>query len=189
MTWCYVSQHLVVFNRRISRLTEVLNNLLDGQNLKRSKMGWCSYDCRNHQLMKSKKKISSLRFAITTANWHKIIDEIFRSKPYRYRQRPIQRILRSESDSLVVALKGCDQELRRFLNNISQRAAESCVMTWVLMACSHVSKVGSRAESNSACGTQISRDESCSSWRRRYLCLINDTNWKPWVPKNSLIGH
>ncbi|TFT46043.1 flagellar motor switch protein FliG, partial [Proteus mirabilis] len=30
-----------------------------------------------------------------------------------------------ESESLVVALKGCDQELRdHFLNNMSQRAAE-----------------------------------------------------------------
>ncbi|MGX8895213.1 FliG C-terminal domain-containing protein, partial [Enterobacter cloacae] len=57
----------------------------------------------------------------------KIIDEMFLFENLiDIDNRSIQRILQEvESESLVVALKGCDQELRdHFLNNISQRAAE-----------------------------------------------------------------
>ncbi|MBG3065314.1 flagellar motor switch protein FliG [Proteus mirabilis] len=57
----------------------------------------------------------------------KIIDEMFLFENLiDIDNRSIQRILQEvESESLVVALKGCDQELRdHFLNNMSQRAAE-----------------------------------------------------------------
>ena len=57
----------------LAELTEVLNNLLDGQNLKRSKMGGVRTAAEIINLMKSqqKKNMLSPQYAITTANWHR----------------------------------------------------------------------------------------------------------------------
>lgn len=55
----------------LAELTEVLNNLLDGQNLKRSKMGGVRTAAEIINLMKiSKKKALSTQCAITMVNWH-----------------------------------------------------------------------------------------------------------------------
>src|SRR5471032_219861 len=79
----------------LAELTEVLNNLLDGQNLKRAKMG-------------------GVRTAAEIINLVDVDD--------RSIQRLLQEI---EGESLLVALKGAEQPLReKFLRNMSQRAAD-----------------------------------------------------------------
>ncbi|EFE3180002.1 flagellar motor switch protein FliG [Escherichia coli] len=86
----------------LAELTEVLNGLLDGQNLKRSKMG-----------------------GVRTAA--EIIDEMFLFENLvDVDDRSIQRLLQEvDSESLLIALKGAEQPLReKFLRNMSQRAAD-----------------------------------------------------------------
>ena len=113
----------------LAELTEVLNNLLDGQNLKRSKMGGVRTAAEIINLMKSQQEENVIT-AVRDYDGElaqKIIDEMFLFENLiDIDTRSIQRILQEvESESLVVALKGCDQELRdHFLNNMSQRAAE-----------------------------------------------------------------
>ncbi|EOV6260096.1 flagellar motor switch protein FliG [Proteus mirabilis] len=113
----------------LTELTEVLNNLLDGQNLKRSKMGGVRTAAEIINLMKSQQE-ENVIIAVRDYDGElaqKIIDEMFLFENLiDIDNRSIQRILQEvESESLVVALKGCDQELRdHFLNNMSQRAAE-----------------------------------------------------------------
>ncbi len=113
----------------LAELTEVLNNLLDGQNLKRSKMGGVRTAAEIINLMKSQQEENVIT-AVRDYDGElaqKIIDEMFLFENLiDIDNRSIQRILQKvESESLVVALKGCDQELRdHFLNNMSQRAAE-----------------------------------------------------------------
>ncbi|MBQ0212324.1 flagellar motor switch protein FliG [Proteus vulgaris] len=113
----------------LAELTEVLNNLLDGQNLKRSKMGGVRTAAEIINLMKSQQEENVIT-AVRDYDGElaqKIIDEMFLFENLiDIDNRSIQRILQEvESDSLVVALKGCEQELRdHFLNNMSQRAAE-----------------------------------------------------------------
>ncbi|EJG2210712.1 TPA: flagellar motor switch protein FliG [Proteus mirabilis] len=113
----------------LAELTEVLNNLLDGQNLKRSKMGGVRTAAEIINLMKSQQE-ENVIIAVRDYDGElaqKIIDEMFLFENLiDIDNRSIQRILQEvESESLVVALKGCDQELRdHFLNNMSQRAAE-----------------------------------------------------------------
>ncbi|MBW9251816.1 flagellar motor switch protein FliG [Proteus mirabilis] len=113
----------------LAELTEVLNNLLDGQNLKRSKMGGVRTAAEIINLMKSQQEENVIT-AVRDYDGElaqKIIDEMFLFENLiDIDNRSIQHILQEvESESLVVALKGCDQELRdHFLNNMSQRAAE-----------------------------------------------------------------
>ena len=113
----------------LAELTELLNNLLDGQNLKRSKMGGVRTAAEIINLMKSQQEENVIT-AVRDYDGElaqKIIDEMFLFENLiDIDNRSIQRILQEvESESLVVALKGCDQELRdHFLNNMSQRAAE-----------------------------------------------------------------
>ncbi|MDC9597302.1 flagellar motor switch protein FliG [Xenorhabdus anantnagensis] len=113
----------------LAELTEVLNNLLDGQNLKRSKMGGVRTAAEIINLMKSQQEESVID-AVRTYDGElaqKIIDEMFLFENLiGVDDRSIQRLLQEVStDSLLVALKGCDQALRdHFLNNMSQRAAE-----------------------------------------------------------------
>ncbi|EMG9952350.1 flagellar motor switch protein FliG [Proteus mirabilis] len=113
----------------LAELTEVLNNLLDGQNLKRSKMGGVRTAAEIINLMKSQQEENVIT-AVRDYDGElaqKIIDEMFLFENLiDIDNRSIQRILQEvESESLVVALKGCDQELRdHFFNNMSQRAAE-----------------------------------------------------------------
>ncbi|AYA40595.1 flagellar motor switch protein FliG [Xenorhabdus nematophila] len=113
----------------LAELTEVLNNLLDGQNLKRSKMGGVRTAAEIINLMKSQQEECVID-AVRTYDGElaqKIIDEMFLFENLiGVDDRSIQRLLQEvTTDSLLVALKGCDQALRdHFLNNMSQRAAE-----------------------------------------------------------------
>ncbi|NHB96535.1 flagellar motor switch protein FliG [Photorhabdus stackebrandtii] len=113
----------------LAELTEVLNNLLDGQNLKRSKMGGIRTAAEIINLMKSQQEenvIAAMR-AYDNELAQKIIDEMFLFENLvDVDDRSIQRLLQEiTTDSLLIALKGCNQQLRdHFLNNMSQRAAE-----------------------------------------------------------------
>lgn len=113
----------------LAELTEVLNGLLDGQNLKRSKMGGIRTAAEIINLMKTQQEeavIEAVRdFDGELAQ--KIIDEMFLFENLvEVDDRSIQRILQEvESESLLIALKGAEQPLRdKFLKNMSQRAAE-----------------------------------------------------------------
>ncbi|KAA8996726.1 flagellar motor switch protein FliG [Affinibrenneria salicis] len=113
----------------LAELTEVLNGLLDGQNLKRSKMGGIRTAAEIINLMKTQQEeavIDAVReFDGELAQ--KIIDEMFLFENLvEVDDRSIQRLLQEvESESLLLALKGSEQPLReKFLRNMSQRAAE-----------------------------------------------------------------
>ncbi len=113
----------------LAELTEVLNNLLDGQNLKRSKMGGVRTAAEIINLMKNQQEESVID-AMRDYDGElaqKIIDEMFLFENLiEVDNRSIQRILQDVStDSLVIALKGSNQALRdHFLNNMAARAAE-----------------------------------------------------------------
>ncbi|GAB1438479.1 flagellar motor switch protein FliG [Providencia sp.] len=113
----------------LAELTEVLNNLLDGQNLKRSKMGGVRTAAEIINLMKSQQEESVID-AMRDYDGElaqRIIDEMFLFENLiEVDNRSIQRILQEVStDSLVIALKGSNQALRdHFLNNMAARAAE-----------------------------------------------------------------
>ncbi|WP_455813150.1 flagellar motor switch protein FliG [Pseudomonas graminis] len=113
----------------LAELTEVLNGLLDGQNLKRAKMGGVRTAAEIINLMKTQQEeavIEAVReFDGELAQ--KIIDEMFLFENLvEVDDRSIQRLLQEvESESLLVALKGSEQPLReKFLRNMSQRAAD-----------------------------------------------------------------
>ncbi|ELX8378912.1 flagellar motor switch protein FliG [Providencia vermicola] len=113
----------------LAELTEVLNNLLDGQNLKRSKMGGVRTAAEIINLMKNQQEESVIN-AMRDYDGElaqRIIDEMFLFENLiEVDNRSIQRILQEVSnDSLVIALKGSNQALRdHFLNNMAVRAAE-----------------------------------------------------------------
>ena len=113
----------------LAELTEVLNGLLDGQNLKRSKMGGVRTAAEIINLMKTQQEeavITAVReFDGELAQ--KIIDEMFLFENLvDVDDRSIQRLLQEvDSESLLIALKGAEQPLReKFLRNMSQRAAD-----------------------------------------------------------------
>ncbi|GKW33026.1 flagellar motor switch protein FliG [Pectobacterium carotovorum subsp. carotovorum] len=113
----------------LAELTDVLNGLLDGQNLKRSKMGGVRTAAEIINLMKTQQEeavIDAVReFDGELAQ--KIIDEMFLFENLvDVDDRSIQRLLQEvESESLLLALKGAEEPLReKFLRNMSQRAAE-----------------------------------------------------------------
>ncbi len=113
----------------LSELTEVLNNLLDGQNLKRSKMGGVRTAAEIINLMKTQQEeavIDAMR-EYDGELAQKIIDEMFLFENLvEVDDRSIQRLLQEvEGESLLIALKGAEQPLReKFLKNMSQRAAD-----------------------------------------------------------------
>ncbi|EUD11960.1 flagellar motor switch protein FliG [Providencia alcalifaciens] len=113
----------------LAELTEVLNNLLDGQNLKRSKMGGIRTAAEIINLMKNQQEESVID-AMRDYDGElaqRIIDEMFLFENLiEVDNRSIQRILQDVStDSLVIALKGSNQALRdHLLNNMAARAAE-----------------------------------------------------------------
>ncbi|HEY3590901.1 MAG TPA: flagellar motor switch protein FliG [Buttiauxella sp.] len=116
----------------LHELTEVLNNLLHGQNLKRSKMGGVRPAAEILNLMKSHQEeaaISAVReFDQELAQ--KIIDEMFLFENLiEIEDRSIQRILQEiDNESLIVALKGSEQPLRdKFFRNMSKRQADIMV--------------------------------------------------------------
>ncbi|MFW7253518.1 flagellar motor switch protein FliG [Serratia sp. BNK-31-a] len=113
----------------LAELTEVLNNLLDGQNLKRSKMGGVRTAAEIINLMKTQQEeavIDAMR-EYDGELAQKIIDEMFLFENLvEVDDRGIQRLLQEvEGESLLIALKGAEQPLReKFLKNMSQRAAD-----------------------------------------------------------------
>lgn len=113
----------------LQELTEVLNNLLHGQNIKRSKMGGVRPAAEILNLMKSQQEdaaIAAVReFDKELAQ--KIIDEMFLFENLvDVDDRSIQRVLQEiDSESLIIALKGSAPALRdKFFRNMSRRQAE-----------------------------------------------------------------
>lgn len=113
----------------LHELTEVLNNLLNGQNLKRSKLGGVRPAAEILNLMKSQQEEAAIvavrEFDQELAQ--KIIDEMFLFENLvEVEDRSIQRILQDiEHESLLVALKGADAPLRdKFFRNMSRRQAD-----------------------------------------------------------------
>ncbi|MGB8712838.1 MAG: flagellar motor switch protein FliG [Onishia taeanensis] len=113
----------------LQELTEVLGNMLDGQNLKRSKMGGVRTAAEILNLMNS----SQEETVIETVRAHsedlaqRIIDEMFLFENLEdIDDRGIQMLLKEiETNSLVVALKGApDTLMEKFMRNMSQRAAQ-----------------------------------------------------------------
>ena len=113
----------------LQELTEVLGSMLDGQNLKRSKMGGARTAAEILNLMNS----SAEEKVIKRVRDHnedlaqKIIDEMFLFENLLdLDDHSIQLLLKEiNSKSLMVALKGSDDPLReKFLRNMSTRAGD-----------------------------------------------------------------
>ncbi|MGM0702840.1 MAG: flagellar motor switch protein FliG [Pseudomonadota bacterium] len=113
----------------LQELTEVLSGMLDGQNLKRSKMGGVRTAAEILNLMNTNQEET----AIETVRAHsedlaqKIIDEMFLFENLLdLDDRSIQLVLKEiDTNSLVVALKGApDSLMEKFLRNMSRRAAD-----------------------------------------------------------------
>ncbi|AMX03170.1 flagellar motor switch protein FliG [Microbulbifer thermotolerans] len=111
----------------LQELTEVLTSMLDGQNLKRAKMGGVRTAAEILNLMSS----SAEETVIERVRAHsedlaqKIIDEMFLFENLiELDDRSIQLLLKEiDTKSLVVALKGADDDLlEKFLRNMSSRA-------------------------------------------------------------------
>jgi len=111
----------------LQELTEVLGNMLDGQNLKRAKMGGVRTAAEILNLMNSSDEetiIERVR-AHSEDLAQKIIDEMFLFENLLdLDDRAIQLLLKEiDSNSLKVALKGSDEKLlQKFLHNMSTRA-------------------------------------------------------------------
>lgn len=116
----------------LQELTEVLNNLLHGQNLKRSKMGGVRPAAEILNLMKSQQEDAAIA-AVREYDQElaqRIIDEMFLFENLvDIEDRGIQRILQEiESESLIIALKGAEPQLReKFFRNMSRRQADIMV--------------------------------------------------------------
>ncbi|ORM70600.1 flagellar motor switch protein FliG [Pantoea rwandensis] len=113
----------------LQELTEVLNNLLNGQNIKRSKMGGVRPAAEILNLMKTQQETSAIE-AVREYDQElaqKLIDEMFLFENLiEMEDRHIQRLLQEiENETLLIALKGADEALRtKFLANMSRRQAE-----------------------------------------------------------------
>jgi len=113
----------------LAELTNVLKNLLDGQNLKHNKMGGVRTAAEIINLMKTQQEKAVIK-AISEYDSElaqKIIDEMLLfANLVDLDDRSIQRLLQEvEGESLLIALKGAETPLReKFLKNMSQRAAE-----------------------------------------------------------------
>ncbi len=113
----------------LQELTEVLGTMLDGQNLKRSKMGGVKTAAEILNLMNSTAEeavIETVR-AYSEDLAQRIMDEMFLFESLiTLDDRAIKLVLKEvEASSLGIALKGAPQELtNKFVQNMSQRAAE-----------------------------------------------------------------
>jgi flagellar motor switch protein FliG len=113
----------------LQELTEVLGNMLDGQNLRRSKMGGVHTAAEILNLMNSaleEAAIESVR-AHNKDLAQSIIDEMFLfDNLVEMDDLGIQRLLKEiDTNSLKFALKGAPEALReKFLKNMSTRAAD-----------------------------------------------------------------
>ncbi len=113
----------------LQELTEVLSGMLDGQNLKRSKMGGVRTAAEILNLMNSALEETAIERVRAHSEYlaHKIIDEMFLFENLMdLDDRSIQLVLKEiDTNSLVVALKGAPEGLmEKFLRNMSRRAAD-----------------------------------------------------------------
>lgn len=113
----------------LHELTEVLNGLLHGQNLKRSKMGGVRPAAEILNLMKSQQEEAAIEAVreFDSELAQKIIDEMFLFENLvALDDRSIQRILQDvDNEALIVALKGAEPPLRdKFFRNMSKRQAD-----------------------------------------------------------------
>lgn len=112
----------------LHELTEVLGGMLDGQSLKRSKMGGVKAAAEILNLMASNQEASAIE---NLRNYNadlaqKTLDEMFLFENLAdVDDRSIQTLLQNiDSNSLSIALKGASAPLlERFMRNMSQRAA------------------------------------------------------------------
>ncbi|RUO59056.1 flagellar motor switch protein FliG [Pseudidiomarina insulisalsae] len=112
----------------LQELTEVLGGMLDGQSLKRSKMGGVRTAAEILNLLSTGQEDTALENirAYNDELAQKIIDEMFLFENLiDLDDRSIQTLLRQiETPALVTALKGAPKDLaEKFLRNMSQRAA------------------------------------------------------------------
>ncbi len=113
----------------LQELTEVLSSMLDGQNLKRSKMGGVKTAAEILNLLNANTEESVIA-AVRAYNEdlaQRIIDEMFLFENLaEVDDRAIMLLLRDvEPDLLAVALKGVSPTLlNKFTRNMSQRAAQ-----------------------------------------------------------------
>lgn len=113
----------------LQELTEVLTGMLDGQNLKRSKMGGVKTAAEILNLMNSSLEedvIETVR-AYSEDLAQRIIDEMFLFENLmEMDDRAVQMLLKEiDPNSLAVALKGADDDLvGKFTRNMSQRAGQ-----------------------------------------------------------------
>lgn len=113
----------------LKELTEVLGGMLDGQNLKRSKMGGVRTAAEVLNLLSSGQEdvaLENIR-AFNDELAQKIIDEMFLFENLvELDDRSIQVLLKQiDTNALVIALKGADQMLvDKFMRNMSQRAGQ-----------------------------------------------------------------
>lgn len=113
----------------LQELTEVLGGMLDGQNLKRSKMGGVRTAAEILNLMSAGQEDTALENirAYNDELAAKIIDEMFLFENLiDLDDRSIQVLLKQiDTNVLVIALKGAEEELvDKFLRNMSQRAGQ-----------------------------------------------------------------
>lgn len=113
----------------LQELTEVLGTMLDGQNLKRSKMGGVKTAAEILNLMNSSLEENIIdnvrRYSDDLAQ--RIQDEMFLFENLlELDDRSIRMLLKEiDANSLAVALKNAPEQLRdRFTGNMSQRAAQ-----------------------------------------------------------------
>jgi len=113
----------------LQELTEVLGGMLDGQNLKRSKMGGIRTAAEILNLLNGSQEDTALENirAFNEELASKIVDEMFLFENLiELDDRSVQVLLKQiDTNSLVIALKGSEADLvDKFLRNMSQRAAQ-----------------------------------------------------------------
>jgi flagellar motor switch protein FliG len=114
----------------LKELTEVLNEMLGGEGVKRSRLGGIRVAAEIVNMMGSAQEEGVIKHVREhdDALAQKMIDEMYLFENLLgLEDRSVQLLLKEiESDSLIIALKGAPKELlEKFLKNMSQRAAES----------------------------------------------------------------
>jgi flagellar motor switch protein FliG len=114
----------------LKELTEVLNDMLSGEGIKRGRLGGVRVAAEIVNLMSSTQEDGVIKHVREhdEALAQKMIDEMFLFENLlELEDRSVQLLLKEiESESLIIALKGAPVELReKFLKNMSQRAAET----------------------------------------------------------------
>ena len=113
----------------LKELTDVLNDMLSGEGVKRSRLGGIRAAAEIVNLMSSTLEESVIKHVRGQDEVlaQKMIDEMFLFENLLgIEDKGIQLLLKEiESETLIIALKGAPQELRdKFLKNMSARAAE-----------------------------------------------------------------